>query len=161
MVMVRDRGVDPIAVERRPPIHAALVAARTKKRVPDELPAPRIEERVDAALAADPDDVTPVAVHPYPHHVHAGAAKVPFLAIGFGSAPSHDGRLIAARPKPGIVTLHSIRPPRLARLQIERHDGLQERARLLARFGEDAVSGMTRGHTRRFCIRLSERSVHE
>ena len=124
--MVRDRDVDAIAVERRAPFHAALIAAGTDERVPDELASLRIEERVDAALRADADDVAPVSVHSQTHHVHAGAAKIPFLAVGLGGAPRHRGRLGAARLQPWTVALDSIRPLRAARLHVERDDGLQK-----------------------------------
>src|SRR5258707_743775 len=102
--MVRDRSVDAIAIERRAPLHAALVAAGADEGVPDERAGLRIEEDVDAALLAEPDDVTRasvdpvtrvfvhvtlVSVHPQPHDVDPRTAKVPFLAVRLRRAPRH------------------------------------------------------------------------
>ena len=59
------------------------------------------------------------------------------------------------------MALHSVRPPRRARLQVEGDDGLQERSWLLARFGEAAVSRVARGDARWFRVGLAERAVDE
>src|SRR5438045_4017194 len=134
-MMVRNRDVDPIAVERRAPLHAALVAAGTDQGAPDEVSSLRIEERGAATLRANTDDRAPVSVESQPHDVHPRAAEVPFLAVRLGSAPGHGERETAARLQPRTVALHSVRPPRGARLQVEGDDGLQERPWLLARFG--------------------------
>src|SRR5882724_8548354 len=70
VVMVRDRHVNAIAVERCAPLHAALITAGTNEGVPDERAGLRVEERVDTALRPDPDDVAPVSPDPQPHDVH-------------------------------------------------------------------------------------------
>ena len=159
--MVRDRRVDADAVERRTPLHAALITAGTEERVPDELSGLRVEERVDAALASESDDVAPMSTHSHPHDVHAGAADIPFLPVGFGCAPRHRERLTAARLQPRTMALYPVRPPWRARLQVERDDGFQVRPRLLARFCEAAVSRVAGGDARRFRVRLPERAVDE
>src|SRR5438132_5819521 len=109
-MMIRDRRVDAVAIERRAPLHAALIASGTDERVPDEVSGLRVEKRVDAALPSEADDVAPVPVHPQPHDVHARAADVPFFAVGFRSAPPHRERLSAARLQPRTVALHSVCP---------------------------------------------------
>src|SRR5205823_2219916 len=126
----------------RPPLHATLVAAGADERVPDELPGLRVEDNVDAALLADADDVALVLTVADLEDVRPRAAEIPLLAVGLGRAPGDGDRLRAARAHPGIVALHAVRPARLARLQIERDDGLEVRPRLLARLGEAAVGRM-------------------
>ena len=139
VVMIRDRRVDAIAVERRAPLHPALIAAGADKGVPDELSGVRIEEGVDAALPAEPDDVTPVSVHPQPHDVRTRAADIPFLAVGLGARTRSPWRgwLPHARTQ-GSWPLHAVRPLRFAALQVERDDRLEKRSWLLTRFREAA-----------------------
>ena len=57
------------SVERRAPLHPALVSAGADERVPDELPGLRIEQDIHTALSAEPDDVTPATVDSDPHDV--------------------------------------------------------------------------------------------
>src|SRR4029077_4446259 len=112
VMVVRDRRVDAIAVERRAPLHPALVAARTDERIPDELAGPGVEQRVDAALAADADDVAAVSLDETPapvvivaapvpidanlEAVRAGAAEIPLLPVGFRRTPGDARRQAAA-----------------------------------------------------------------
>ena len=56
--MVGDRHVDALAIERRAPFDPALISAGTDERAPDRGAGDRVEQRVDAALGADADDVT-------------------------------------------------------------------------------------------------------
>ncbi len=133
----------------------------TLLRIPDELSRLRIEQRVDTALLAGADHVAPMFVYFHAHDIHSGTANVPFLPVGFGGAPRNCGRLTPARLQPWSVALHAVGPPRRASLHVERHNGLQERARLFARLSESRapVSRMAVGHAFRFRIRLSKRAV--
>src|SRR5262245_291316 len=106
-MVIGDRGIDALAVERSTPLHAALIAAGPDEGVPDERAGPGVEHGVDAALAAVADDVagarfafTPVTVIvlalattvAQPHHIRARAAEIPFLAVGFSRTPGDGGR---------------------------------------------------------------------
>src|SRR5262249_32655287 len=122
VVVIGDRGIDSIAVERGPPLHPTLIAAWPDERIPDERAGLRVEHGVDAALSAEADDVAhvrldllpvaivvglPVAIDVHPHHVRARAAEIPFLAVGFSGAPGDGGWHCAARAQPGRVALRA------------------------------------------------------
>src|SRR5262249_38940254 len=103
VVVVGDGHVNALAVEGRAPFDTALISAGTDQRAPDGRPGPRVEQRVDAALRADTDDVAEfrpipilVVVGSAPlesHYVGAGATEIPLLAVGVWSAPRDHSRL--------------------------------------------------------------------
>src|SRR5437667_9034660 len=59
------------------------------------------------------------------------------------------------------MTLYAVRPARLPRLEVERDNRLEVRAKLLARLGKAAVSGVAGRDARRFPVRLPEGPVDE
>src|SRR5580765_7374970 len=161
-MLVRDRGVDAVAVGRRAPLHAALVASRADEGVPKELARLRVEEDVDAALPTEADDVVRAAALAERADVRAGAAEVPLLAVVLGSAPGHRRRLRAARAEPRLVSLDAVGPAHLSGVDVHRDERLEVRARRDARLAEAVRcgGGACRDRWRRV-VEVAERPEHE